>query len=178
MREHTNIKLRQMLADGMDDKLRAAELAFIGADTPRHRADYAKQLRRAGRDEEANTLESTPILTELISKIRWPGDRPDAAEIARLVRHYTPDEIRALIASNTPNRLNLIGNSDAVYHRTLTMADGSPRRYRITGKMKTWKTRTGDFRRPAMYGGFNRNSDGIHLTPSNVAQYMIDPDGP
>ena len=39
-----------------------------------------------------------------------------------------------------------------VYHRALRNADGSALRARISGKVKTWKTRPDDFRVPAKHG--------------------------
>jgi len=156
-----------------DEEFRRIERAYMNSETPVNRRNYAIALRRAGRGQEANRLEGLALLNDFLSGLRW--NRPGEDELTRIADHYTPDQIKEMVASNTPNRINLI-TADAVYHRTFTMADGSPRRYRANGKLRTWKTRPEDFRLPVMYGGFNRNSDSAHLTPSNADQFMLDPE--
>ena len=39
-----------------------------------------------------------------------------------------------------------------LHHKTLKNADKTPMRVRVTGKVKTWKTRGNDFRIPVKYG--------------------------
>jgi len=36
-----------------------------------------------------------------------------------------------------------LARGTVVHHKTLTNADGTPRRYRVNGKCKTWQTREG-----------------------------------
>ena len=159
-----------------EDKLRKAERAFVSSGSSQDRDRYVRLLKRAGELDKAEFLESMGVLQDLVKDVRW--NKPDKDQLERLAKHYSLDEIKQMAGSNTPNRINVLAITDAVYHRHLTMADGSPRRYRVNGKLKTWKTRPEDFRLPVMYGGFNRNSDSVHLSPLNANQFMIDTDGP
>lgn len=69
------------------------------------------------------------------------------------------------------------------YQTTGTNRDGSPIRCRRNGKVKTWKTRPGDFRAPVKYGFktcFYIDPGSAHLwVPANVwhscEKYGLDP---
>lgn len=57
-----------------------------------------------------------------------------------------------------------------LYHKTNKNADGSPERWRVNGKVKTWKTRPSHFQVPIKYGLWSydylthENSDNLCLT--------------
>jgi len=53
------------------------------------------------------------------------------------------------------------------YSRTLTNADGSPLRVRVSGQCKTWKTRPDEFRIPVKYGMYENG----YLTETNADQW-------
>lgn len=69
-----------------------------------------------------------------------------------------------------PTRSEVVGARE-FWHRVARNADGSPTRARPSGKMKTWKTRPGDFRQPVKHG--LKNS--FYLTPENIGDWVIAP---
>jgi len=160
-----------------DERVRALEQKWKETNNTQDRANYIRALRRAGDADEADVMTGYALLEDSLEGIRW--NRPSNLLLMRLARHYTLPQIREMLASNTPNRLNIMAVTDAVYHRHYTMADGSPRRYRVTGKLRTLKSdaRLGEFTLPVMYGGFNRYSHSVHLTQNNADEFMLDLDG-
>ncbi len=134
-----------------DKPLRDAEKAFQAAETPLHRAAFVRALRRAG-DARADTVEAMGVLLAAVAGMRW--NKPSDAELGRVVAHYALDAIRRMLSSRIPNRVNvlMLTHGDILYHREDTNADGSPARWRISGKLKTWKTRPEEFRIPIKRG--------------------------
>ena len=55
------------------------------------------------------------------------------------------------------------------HHETLKNRDGTPLRARMNGKIKTWKTRPGEFRIPAKYG----LKMCFYITQDNVSEWRI-----
>jgi len=58
---------------------------------------------------------------------------------------------------------------DIIYSMTYKNADGTPARYRVNGKIKTWKTRPADFRLPLKRGLYEYWA----LDPSNVGDFSL-----
>ena len=67
----------------------------------------------------------------------------------------------------SPVRLNNIQESQTFWSRTLTNADGSPLRVRRNGRLKTWKTRPGQYRLPVKYG----LKTGAYITEENSSDW-------
>ena len=53
---------------------------------------------------------------------------------------------------NTLDRFAALRHGDVIEHKLLKNADGTPLRARVNGKIKTWKTRPGEFELPMKYG--------------------------
>jgi len=52
----------------------------------------------------------------------------------------------------TRDNVTELRHGQTLYFRLETGSDRLPRRVRVTGKLKTWKTRPGDFRLPVKHG--------------------------
>lgn len=65
--------------------------------------------------------------------------------------------------------LELNGNSE-IYLKGYYNADGSPCRWRINGKIKTWKTRPNEFKLPLKHGLYDYN----YLTDENNHKFSIE----
>lgn len=61
-----------------------------------------------------------------------------------------------------------------LHHTTLTAADGSPLRCRISGRPRLWKTRPNDFRVPAKHG----LRTCFYITPANLSDWECPADRP
>lgn len=82
----------------------------------------------------------------------------------------TPDRVslaQLWVQVASPVRLNNIEGSEIFWSRTLTNADGSPLRVRRTGRLKTWKTRPGQYRLPVKYG----LKTGTYITEENSSDW-------
>ena len=55
-----------------------------------------------------------------------------------------------------------------LYHATATNADGTAKRCRVNGKLKTWKTTPNDWRLPVKSGLWNY----FYITPNNAAEWL------
>lgn len=55
-----------------------------------------------------------------------------------------------------------------LYHKTQRNADGTAKRCRVNGKLKTWKTRPTDWQLPVKHGLW----DCFYLTPSNAKDWL------
>ncbi|MHA2067400.1 MAG: hypothetical protein ACXABY_23775 [Candidatus Thorarchaeota archaeon] len=148
-----------------EDSLRKAERAFKGASNPSvgQRAAYVRELRRAGKDGEADSVE---VEGELEAAYRHASKK----ELIAVQRFYTPAEIRQFMVSRTFNRVNVLGlrHGDIVYHLHQTNADGSRQRWRVSGMLKTWKTRPDEFRVPVKHGLYNHDAI-THLTANQLS---------
>lgn len=60
-------------------------------------------------------------------------------------------------------------HGQTLYHHTLRNADGSPLRVRVTGKVKTWKTRPGEVRVPAKHGLYAHT----YITQAELAHWCL-----
>lgn len=58
---------------------------------------------------------------------------------------------------------------DVIYHVHNTNADGTPQRWRITGKCTVWKTRPDEFSRPLKHGLYRYGK----LTHSNAGEFVL-----
>lgn len=58
-------------------------------------------------------------------------------------------------------------HGDVFYHAVLSMADGTPKRVRVTGKCKTWKTQPFDFKLPVKFG----LNESLYIDPSNIGEW-------
>lgn len=56
-----------------------------------------------------------------------------------------------------------------IYHTYNKNADGSPQRWRVNGKLKTWKTQPDRFQLPLKYG----LKSGDYLTQDNMMDFRI-----
>ena len=52
----------------------------------------------------------------------------------------------------TREQVNGLKHGDILYHTFNRNADGTPQRWRVNGKLKTWKTRPGEFILPIKNG--------------------------
>ena len=59
--------------------------------------------------------------------------------------------------------------SGTLHHVSLKNADGTPVRARINGKVKTWKTRPGDFKLPVKHG----LRDCFYITQANAHEWTL-----
>lgn len=84
-----------------------------------------------------------------------------AKELAELLRLY--------VATAPALHREGIERSHEFWHRFERNADGTPVRCRKTGRLKTWKTRPGDFRQPVKYG----LKASFYLAPSNIADWCL-----
>ncbi len=55
-----------------------------------------------------------------------------------------------------------------LYHKTARNADGTAKRCRVNGKLKTWKTRPDDWQLPVKHGLY----DYFYITPSNASEWL------
>lgn len=62
-------------------------------------------------------------------------------------------------------------HGQTIYHKTMTNADGTPMRARVTGKVKTWKTRPQEVQVPLKHGMYDTG----YLTAQNAAQWSLTP---
>lgn len=69
----------------------------------------------------------------------------------------------------TLERIKALTRNDVLLHVELTNADGSPQRWRVNGKVQTWKTRPNDFKVPLKRGLWEYD----YLTPDNAHQFML-----
>jgi len=60
-------------------------------------------------------------------------------------------------------------SGDIIYESDAYNADGSQRRWRINGMVKTWKTRPKEFRVPIKYGLYDYN----YLTHINASRFDL-----
>ncbi len=60
---------------------------------------------------------------------------------------------------------------DRLYHRTKTMADGSPLSVRVMGRCITWKSRPNEFRIPVKYG----LHQSFYITDVNAGDWSTEP---
>jgi len=157
-----------------DDPLRAAEREFAAEGTPMYRARYVKALRRAGERERADYVEAVGILLAAVAPMRW--SKPSNDEIERVAAHFSLAGVNQFLASRTPNRVNvlLLSTGDVIYHAYQQMADGARQRWRISGKLKTWKTRPDEFRIPIKWGLGRRSNHNDYLTQNNANQFTLD----
>lgn len=82
----------------------------------------------------------------------------------------TPDRVglaQLWVVVAGPVRLNNIQEGNVFWSRTLTNADGSPLRVRRNGRLKTWKTRPGQYRLPVKYG----LKTGTYITEENSSDW-------
>jgi len=66
----------------------------------------------------------------------------------------------------TINEAKTVRHGDIFLMKDETNADGTPTRWRVTGKVKTWKTRPNEFQIPVKHGLYDYgyiNNDNIHL---------------
>ena len=56
-----------------------------------------------------------------------------------------------------------------LYHKTRRNADGTAKRCRVNGKLKTWKTRPDDWQLPVKHGLY----DFFHITPYNAGDWLL-----
>ena len=56
-----------------------------------------------------------------------------------------------------------------LHHKTLKNADKTPMRVRVTGKVKTWKTRPAEFKLPVKHGLY----DSFYITEYNAEQWEV-----
>ncbi len=135
-----------------DTRLRAAERAFKAANTYQSLEAYIREAKRSGDTKLAKHL---GIVYELL------GD-------------FTEEEITQMETSTTPNRVNTIAmNASGVttlYHRTDTNVDRTPQRWRVTGKVKFWKTRPTHFKIPVKRGMREYG----YVTHENAEQFSTD----
>lgn len=142
-----------------DERARDAEREWASSGSEGAYRAYLNILKRQNSDK-AGYL----VLVKAMEAIRW--NKPDEAELVRLSKHYTWQQIGAMLKSPTPNRINAYF-IDSVFHKEATKADGSPQEWRVTGKLKTWKTRPTHFRLPLKYGMY----DFGELTHTNADQF-------
>ena len=62
-----------------------------------------------------------------------------------------------------------LSHGATVYHRTLRNSDGTPLRARVNGRIKTWKTRPGEFQLPMKHG----LRDCFYITDRDAAQWAF-----
>jgi len=55
-----------------------------------------------------------------------------------------------------------------LYHKTARNADGTAKRCRVNGKLKTWKTRPNDWHLPVKHGLY----DFFYITSSNAGDWL------
>lgn len=60
-------------------------------------------------------------------------------------------------------------HGDYMHHVSATNADGTPQRFRVTGKVKTWKTRQAEFRIPVKRGMYETG----YIDDSNVDEFNL-----
>ena len=81
-------------------------------------------------------------------------------------------ELQRLYVATAPTpRSHEIAVAYEFWHRIARNADGSPVRTRPSGKMKTWKTRPGEFKQPVKYG----LKTSLYITHENVTDWVIAP---
>jgi len=68
--------------------------------------------------------------------------------------------------------LNLCTHGRIIYDKVYKNADGSPQRWRINGKIQTWKTRPNEFCVPIKHG----LRDYLYLTERNCMCFSLYPD--
>lgn len=56
-----------------------------------------------------------------------------------------------------------------LHHKTLTNADKTPTRCRVSGKCQTWKTRPDEFKLPVKHG----LRDSFYITPFNADEWEV-----
>ena len=56
-----------------------------------------------------------------------------------------------------------------IHHVTAKNADGTPQRFRVSGKPKTWKTRPNEVRVPVKRGLYENG----YLTERNIAEFSL-----
>ena len=60
-------------------------------------------------------------------------------------------------------------HTGTLHHATLKNRDGTPVRARITGMIKTWKTRPNDYRLPVKHGMYHS----FYITPENEHEWQV-----
>lgn len=58
---------------------------------------------------------------------------------------------------------------DYVHHTSATNADNTPQRFRVTGKVKTWKTRPNEVKIPIKRGMYEYG----YLTEHNINEFSL-----
>lgn len=56
-----------------------------------------------------------------------------------------------------------------VHHVSVTNADGTPQRFKVTGKVKTWKTRPSEVRVPIKRGMYEHG----YLDHHNISEFNL-----
>ena len=56
-----------------------------------------------------------------------------------------------------------------VHHVSATNADGTPQRFRVSGKPKTWKTRPNEVKVPVKRGMYENG----YLTQDNISEFSL-----
>jgi len=69
----------------------------------------------------------------------------------------------------TLEQAKALKNGDHIHHNTATNADGTPQRFRISGKPKTWKTRPNEVKVPIKRGMYENG----YLTEDNIAEFSL-----
>ena len=69
----------------------------------------------------------------------------------------------------TLSDLSKLSHGAILHHKVLKNADGSALRCRINGKIKTWKTRKGEFQLPVKHG----LRDCFYITQTTISDWYI-----
>ena len=84
------------------------------------------------------------------------------------VAALTRQEVIALVAVTKAQAVALTYGS-ILHHAYKRNRDGTPMRVRVTGKCKTWKTRTDEFKLPVMYGLYESG----YVTHENCGEWYV-----
>ena len=124
-----------------------------------HEAD--EPIRRAERAvRAAPTIAGYQMLIRLH---RRTGNQQAVQQIAR-------DQYLWEMNVVTRGKAEKLSYGDILYHLHYTNADGSRQRWKVTGKVKFWKTRPWDFRIPVKYG----MRDYGYVTPHTADDFSLD----
>jgi hypothetical protein len=155
---------RPLILFEADERERRAERRAATGD-PQAMAHYRRQIqRRGGTDEHLrgyadawrrnNTRETRTAYKKELEAF--------GREIPRELKHaHVPRVSRETAEGFT--------HGHTFHHHSATNADGSPARCRVTGRVKTWRTRPDEFRIPVKHG--MRNS--FYITHDNAHEWMV-----
>lgn len=62
-------------------------------------------------------------------------------------------------------------SGQTLHHKTLHNADGTPMRAKVSGTVKTWKTRPTEVKVPIKHGMYNHG----YLTEKNASEWSLTP---